>query len=323
VVSGPRSGKPSVPEPAPIELTIAPEEAGERLDRVLSARPLGYSRSALQSFIAEGRVLVDGKPVRASARVSAGARVSLRPAPPPPSAAEPQDLPLELLYEDEQLAVVMKPAGLVVHPAPGHPDGTLVNALRFHLNVRAGDPERPGIVHRLDRDTSGVMVVAKTELAREQLIAQFKQHTIDREYVAIALGTVAAHQRIETLHGRHPTDRKRFTSRVARGKRAVTEVTRLELLHGATLVRCRLETGRTHQIRVHLAEHGHPVLADAVYGHASRDPRLHAAELAIGRQALHARVLGFTHPVSGQVLRFSAEPPADFARALTALRDPG
>jgi 23S rRNA pseudouridine1911/1915/1917 synthase len=266
-------------------------------------------------------VLVDGKPARASARVAAGARVQVRPAPPPPSAAEPQDLPLERMYEDEHLAVIMKPAGLVVHPAPGHPDGTLVNALRFHLNVRAGDPERPGIVHRLDRDTSGVMVVAKTELAREHLIAQFKAHAIDREYVAIALGAVAPRQRFETLHGRHPIDRKRFTSRVKEGKRAVTEVTRLQTLHGTSLVSCRLETGRTHQIRVHLAEHGHPILSDPVYGHPSKDERVHAAEIAIGRQALHARVLGFVHPGSGETVRFVAEPPEDFARALSVLRD--
>jgi 23S rRNA pseudouridine1911/1915/1917 synthase len=255
--------------------------------------------------------------------VSAGARVLVRPAPPPPSAAVPQDIPLELLFQDEQLAVLMKPAGLVVHPAPGHPDGTLVNALRFHLDVRAGDPERPGIVHRLDRDTSGVMVVARTELARERLIAQFSRHDIDREYVAIALGALPATQRFETLHGRHRTDRKRFTTRVTSGKRAVTEVALQERLHGASLVRCRLETGRTHQIRVHLAEHGFPILGDAVYGHASRDPRVHAAEQAIGRQALHARVLGFTHPLSGERVRFCAEPPEDFERALAILRPPG
>ena len=318
-MTGPEAGG----EPPPIELVVTEAEAGERLDRVLSARGLGYSRSALQGFIAEGRVLVDGRPTRASARLSAGARVQVRPAPPPPSAAEPQDIPLELLYEDEQLAVLVKPAGLVVHPAPGHRDGTLVNALRFHLDVRAGDPERPGIVHRLDRDTSGVMVVARTDLARERLIAQFQRHDIEREYVAIALGSVAAHQRIETLHGRHPTDRKRFSAHAARGKRAVTEIWLLEALHGASLVRCRLETGRTHQIRVHLSEQGHPILADALYGHKSRDPRLRAAESAIGRQALHAGVLGFTHPASGERMRFSAEPPDDFARALRTLREPG
>jgi 23S rRNA pseudouridine1911/1915/1917 synthase len=304
---------------SPIEIEVSAEEAGERLDKVLSARPLGLSRSALQALIEQGRVEVDGRVLRASAKVSAGARVLVRPAPPPPSDAVPQDLPLTLLYKDEHLAVIMKPAGLVVHPAPGHADGTLVNALRFHLDVRAGDPERPGIVHRLDRDTSGVMVVARTVAAREGLIARFKRHDIDREYVAIAVGQPPASLRIETLHGRHPVDRKRFTARVREGKRAVTQLTLLRRLHGASLCSCRLETGRTHQIRMHLAEHGWPLLADAVYGRASADPRVRAAAEAIGRQALHARVLGFTHPITLEPMRFEVEAPDDFQRALALL----
>jgi 23S rRNA pseudouridine1911/1915/1917 synthase len=285
----------------------------------LSARALGWSRATVQSWIAEGRVLVDGAAVRASARAKAGARVLVSPAPPPVSEAIPEDLPLSLLHVDDDIAVLMKPAGLVVHPAPGHPQGTLVNALRFHLQVRDGDPLRPGIVHRLDRDTSGVMVVARTESARERLIAQFKRHDIERAYVAIALGHPQA-QRIETLHGRHPHDRKRFSGRVSEGKRAVTMIEPLERLHGASLLRCTLETGRTHQIRMHLAELGHAVLADALYGKPSRDPKLRAAEQAIGRQALHAQVLGFVHPASGERVRFEVEPPADFARALSELR---
>jgi 23S rRNA pseudouridine1911/1915/1917 synthase len=316
VVARPPAGA----EPAPIELTISAEEAGERVDRVLSARPLGHSRSTLQSWIADGRVLADGRPVRASARLNEGAHVVVRPAPPPPSSALPEDLPLDLLFKDEHVAVLHKPAGLVVHPAPGHWTGTLANALRFHLEVKAGDPERPGIVHRLDRDTSGVMVVARTERAREGLIAQWKSHSIEREYVAIALGMPQEQLRIETLHGRHPRDRKRFTSRVASGKQAITVMRVLERLHGASLVSCRLETGRTHQIRVHLSEQGYPLLADALYGHASTDPRLAEAERAIGRQALHARLLGFEHPASGERMRFSVEPPEDFQRALSLLR---
>jgi 23S rRNA pseudouridine1911/1915/1917 synthase len=305
---------------APIELIVSAEEAGERLDRVVSARPIGLSRSTVQTLIEDGRVEVDGRALRASARVTTGMRIVVRPAPPPPSSAEPQDIPIDLMFEDEHLAIVMKPAGLVVHPAPGHADGTLVNALRFHLQVRVGDPERPGIVHRLDRDTSGVMVIAKTELAREGLIAQFKAHSIAREYVAIAVGAPPAKLRIETLHGRHPTDRKRFTSRVANGKRAVTELRLQERLHGAALVRCRLETGRTHQIRMHLSEHGFPILADPVYGRPGTDPRVKAAAEAIGRQALHARLLGFVHPASGETLSFEREPPPDFERALQLLR---
>lgn len=305
---------------APIELIVSADEAGERLDRMVSARPIGLSRSTVQALIDDGRVEVDGRALRASARVSAGMRIVVRPAPPPPSSAIPQDIPIDLMFEDEHLAIVMKPAGLVVHPAPGHADGTLVNALRFHLHVRVGDPQRPGIVHRLDRDTSGVMVIAKTEVAREGLIAQFKAHSIAREYVAIAVGQPPVRQRIETLHGRHPTDRKRFTARVAEGKRAVTELFLAERLHGSALVRCRLETGRTHQIRMHLSEHGFPLLADPVYGRPSSDPRVQAAAEAIGRQALHARLLGFTHPVRGEPMSFEREPPPDFLKALSLLR---
>ena len=308
------------PDREPFSLIVGADEAGERLDRVLSARPLGFSRSALQAFIAEGRVLVDGSVARASARLRVGSQVDVRPAPPPPSAALAQDIPIEWYHQDEHLAVLMKPAGLVVHPAPGHPDGTLVNALRFHLQVRTGDPERPGIVHRLDRDTSGLMVVARTEVAREGLIASFQRHDLDREYVAIALGKPPLHVRIDTLHGRHPRDRKRFSGKVTEGKRAVTEVTLLERLHEASLVCCRLETGRTHQIRMHLSEHGFPVLADALYGRSGGDVRVREAAVAIGRQALHARVLGFTHPVTGERLHFTAPPPADFERALLLLR---
>jgi 23S rRNA pseudouridine1911/1915/1917 synthase len=303
-----------------IELVLTEAEAGQRIDRVLRARELGFSRSALQAFIEQGRVWADGKPVRPSAKLSAGTRVRVEPTPPSPSEATPQDLPLEFLHVDEHLAVLNKPAGLVVHPAPGHADGTLVNALRFHLDVRAGDPERPGIVHRLDRDTSGVMVVARTEAARESLIAQLKRHDIDRQYRAIVLGHPPERLRIETLHGRHPTDRKRFSGRVREGKRAVTELAVLERLHGASLVSCTLETGRTHQIRVHVAELGHPVLADALYGRTPADPKLRAAALAIGRQALHARVLGFVHPYTGEQVRFTADPPPEFQRALSELR---
>lgn len=288
---------------------------------MLSARDLGYSRSALQAFIAEGRVLVNGNPARASARLQAGATIAVRPAPQPPSAAIAQDLPLELLYQDDHLAVLMKPAGLVVHPAPGHPDGTLVNALRFHLQVRAGDPERPGIVHRLDRGTSGVMVVARTDAAREGLIASFQRHDIDREYVAIACGEAPLSARFDTLHGRHPYDRKRFSGKVTNGKRAITEIEVIERLYRATLIRCRLETGRTHQIRMHLSEHGFPILADALYGRTPNDVRLRHAATAIGHQALHARILGFTHPITAERLTFNAPPPPEFEAAVSLLRN--
>lgn len=308
---------------APIELTLDDAELGERLDRVLSARGLGMSRSQLQSLIEAGRVWVDGRPARASERVRGRSQVRIEPLPPPPSAAAPEDLPLEILFEDEHLVVLMKAAGMVVHPAPGHAGGTLVNALRYRRELADLDedtPERPGIVHRLDKDTSGVMVVAKTVVARESLVAQFKAHTLAREYVAIAIGHPAPAFTLDTWHGRHPHDRKRFTTRVDRGKRAVTHVRMLERMHASSLVACTLETGRTHQIRVHLAEHGFPILADPVYGRPTRDPRLLEAASHIGHQALHARLLGFVHPATGADLRFSAEPPPEFQRALELLR---
>jgi 23S rRNA pseudouridine1911/1915/1917 synthase len=316
---------------APIEFSVTSDEAGERIDRVLAARPLGYSRSQLQSWIGEGRVELDGEPTRPKQRVVEGALVHVWPAPPPESEARPQDLPLTVLFEDGHLLVLDKAAGMVVHPAPGHPDGTLVNALLHHAKHTSaersgaavkmpGDVGRPGIVHRLDKDTSGVMVVAKTTAAREGLLVQFAAHTIEREYLALVLGHPPDFVRHDTLHGRHPIDRKRFSSRVERGRRAVTEVRVLERLHGASLVGCRLHTGRTHQIRVHLSDAGHPVLADPLYGRRSHDARVEAAAQAIGRQALHARLLGFTHPVTEQPLRFETEPDPAFGRALALLR---
>jgi 23S rRNA pseudouridine1911/1915/1917 synthase len=304
-----------------IELVIEEGEAGKRLDVVLAGRKIGFSRARLQGWIADGRVQVDGAAAVARQRVRAGQRVVLRPAPPEPSVARAQDLPLSIVHEDADVVVVSKPPGLVVHPAPGHADGTLVNALLHHVDLSGlDDPTRPGIVHRIDRDTSGLLVVAKTVAAREALVERFRQHTIEREYVAIVLGHVADKRTYDTMHGRHPRDRKRFSSRLRQGKRAVTHVERIERLHAASLVRCQLETGRTHQIRVHLADDDHPVLADDLYGRKSRDPRVREAAEAIGRLALHARVLGFPQPSSGEPLRFEAEPPDDFVRALELLR---
>lgn len=321
----------------PVELEIPAAHAGDRLDRalatLLASRPelAPVSRATVQRWIDEGLVTIEGRPATAKEKARTGARVVVRPAPPPPSDALPQDLPLSILYEDPDLVVIDKPAGLVVHPAPGHADGTLVNALLFRYGPEslpgdergAGAPPihaRPGIVHRLDRDTSGVMVVARTPAAREGLTKHFAKHDVERAYLAIVLGDHPERATYDTLHGRHPTDRKRFSSKVARGKRAVTHVDRIERLHGATLVRCRLETGRTHQIRVHLAEHGHPLLGDPLYGRPSRDPRVREAAEALGRQALHAAVLGLAHPISGAALRFETPLPADMERALRSLR---
>ena len=309
----------------PIRVVLREHEAGERLDRVLADRPeIEHSRSVLQRWIADGRITVDGKVIDRKAVAQPLGVVVIEPAPPPPLVALPEDLPLDVLFEDEHLIVVNKAAGMVVHPAPGHPGGTLVNALLHHAQldpVMRDGQSRPGIVHRLDKDTSGVLVAAKTPAAHEGLVKLFQAHTIERRYVAIAVGPHLRSQTFDTFHGRHPHDRKRFSSTVDKGKRAVTHAVVTEKLHGGGLVSLTLETGRTHQIRVHLADTGTPVLADPLYGKKSRDPRLTRAEDAIGRQALHAELLGFVHPLTGESLHIEAPAPADFQAALAILRD--
>ena len=263
-------------------------------------------------MILAGDVLVNGEARKAGYRLQSGDDVEVTLRPPRTARAEPQDIPLEVLFEDAHLIVVDKPAGLVVHPAPGHPDGTLVNALLHNCGDLAGvgGELRPGIVHRLDKDTSGVMVATKDDATHEELAELFALKDLTREYLAV----VAPPPRppagtIETLYGRHPRDRKKFSSKVTRGKRAVTHYcVERALAGGAALVRCTLETGRTHQIRVHLADRGSPVVGDPVYGRRRC--------VAIARQALHAAVLGFVHPITGAALRFETAPPDDFRQLL-------
>lgn len=301
-------------------IVVPRESGGTRLDRFL-AGALGVSRSELQRWIAAGRVTVEGASRQADGRVREGEHIAVEPMPPAATQALPDEgVRFDVLHVDDDVVVVDKPAGLVVHPARGHESGTLVNGLlaRGFFRAEGDDHARPGIVHRLDRGTTGVMVVARTPEAREALKAQFQAHTIERSYVAIVVGEAIA-ARYDTWHGRHPTDRLRFTTRVRSGKRAVTHVRVLERLKGATWVECTLETGRTHQIRVHLSENGHPVLGDPLYGKAPRDPLLKQVAERLGHQALHARVLGFVHPRSGQRVRFEVDPPADFAEALREL----
>jgi len=302
-------------------VVVAREAAGGRLDRFV-AGVMGVSRAEAQRWIEAECVLVEGAGAGSSTKVREGQAVEVRPMVAQATAAKPEgDVRFDVLYADEDVVVVNKPPGLVVHPARGHAGGTLVNGLLargYFRREELGDDERPGIVHRLDKGTSGVLVVARTAEAREKLKAQFQAHSIERAYEAIVVGEARGGTHA-TLHGRHPRDRMRFTSRVRTGKRAVTHVRVLGRLDGATHVECTLETGRTHQIRVHLAESGTPVLGDPLYGKPPRDHRLREVAEKLGHQALHARVLGFVHPRTGKQMRFEAPPPADFAEALASL----
>ena len=310
---------------------VPPEAAGRRLDQFLSDRHAELSRSRLQQLIDEGHVQVDGGPAKASRKLRGGEAVDVRVPDPVPATPQPQDLPLRILHEDADVVVLDKAAGVVVHPAAGVPDGTLVNALLFHVRDLGGigGELRPGIVHRLDKDTSGCLVVAKHERALVALQAAFKERVVEKRYVALVHGAVEqAAFTLDTPYGRHPTERTRYTSRKPVGppRRAISHVRVLERFEGATLVEVELETGRTHQIRVHLADAGHPLLADREYGGHKREAKLKAgdpvrrAAEAIGRQALHARRLAFPHPRTGEQLALEAPLPTDFEAALAVLR---
>ncbi|MEL7346592.1 MAG: RluA family pseudouridine synthase [Pseudomonadota bacterium] len=335
------------------ELEVTEALAGERLDKALARLAEGIpglSRSRIAEALAAGRVTdPQGKAPAPKTRAAVGQvwRIAL-PALTDP-VPQPQAIPLDVVYEDASLIVVDKPAGMVVHPAPGSPDGTLVNALLHHCGDSLsgiGGERRPGIVHRIDKDTSGLLVVAKTEAAHAGLAQQFAAHSIERAYAAILWGVpdtadprlmgleaVTAEGpgqlRIEAPIARHPSDRKRMAVRHA-GRHAVTrlgveEVFRAGSRPWAVLARCRLETGRTHQIRVHAAHIGHPLVGDPVYGSGRRRPPAEAAEageaaLGFQRQALHAQTLGFTHPVTGDVIAFESPLPEDFTGLLTDLR---
>lgn len=318
----------------PRRFVVGAEDAlpnGERADKVLVRLMPEVTRASIQRWIQEERVLVDGRTVRAKSKVLPGAVMEVSPGPPPATTAEPDPtVSFQVVHEDAHLLVVNKPPGLVVHPARGHATGTLVNGLLARPGfVRPpSDPDdteghlRPGIVHRLDKGTSGLLMVAKDEVTREGLKAQLSDHSIERRYWALTCGVPAAGA-VKTLHGRHPTARLKFTSRVTQGRHAVTHVEVTERLCAghAAFVSCRLETGRTHQIRVHLAEQTRtPILGDPLYGGSPKLPLLRELGAALGRQALHAELLGFVHPVTGQTLRFEAPLPTDMQTALEALR---
>lgn len=315
----------------PLRFLAGADEGPERLDKFVAERLDDTSRATIQRWIAEQRVTLNGRAARPRDRVHGGDVVEVEPGPAPPSRAEPDpSVVIDALFEDDEVIVVNKPAGLVVHPGRGHRSGTLVNGLLAHTRFSsdASDPldaegaSRPGIVHRIDKETSGVLVVAKTGRSREHLKQQLAEHSMERVYLALTEGCPQT-QRLDTLHARHPRARLKFTSRTDRGRRAVTTIRVQErLLHGAAaLVECRLETGRTHQIRVHLAERaGTPILADSLYGHAPRSPLVQRVTRDLKRHALHAQVLGFDHPTRGDRLRFEVPLPEDMQQVLDEMR---
>jgi 23S rRNA pseudouridine1911/1915/1917 synthase len=309
------------------ELRPGPEDAGARLDRWLAERLPDLSRARLQALIDEGRVLVDGRPARPSARVKAGQRLSVDVPAPVEAVPRPQDIPIRVVHEDARLLVLDKPAGLAVHPGAGRAEGTLVNALLHHVKDLSGvgGVLRPGIVHRLDRGTSGLLVVAKDDSTHRALAAQFAARTVEKEYLALVLGVPSAREgRIAAAIGRHPTSRKRMAVRDLGGREALTTWRVEEALDGAALLRVRIHTGRTHQIRVHLASIGHPVAGDGEYGGTRTPPskRARSREILAGlaRPALHAARLTFTHPASGQRMTFESALPEDVRAVVEGLR---
>jgi 23S rRNA pseudouridine1911/1915/1917 synthase len=319
----------------PLRIVAGPAAGGKRVDHFLAAAIGTISRTRVKSLIESGQARRDGAVLDAPAEpVRPGAVYTLTVPPPTPARPAPQSIPFGILYEDNDLIVLDKPTGLVVHPAPGNEDGTLVNALLAHCGDTLpgiGGERRPGIVHRLDKDTSGVMVVAKTQAAMVALTATFAARDLDRAYLALAWGVAAPLAgEIEGAIGRDPRDRKRMTVRAHGGKAALTRFSTLRVWHGGvSLLECRLATGRTHQIRVHLAASGHPVVGDPLYLRRIPAPARLVPEparsrlLDFPRQALHAARLGFRHPRTGKDLAFETPIPADFAALVAALEEAG
>ncbi len=314
--------------------TVPPDGIGTRLDAWLAAECEGFSRSRVQGLIRAGRMRVNGSVVdRAAFKVNPGDMVTLAVPPPVPAEPQPEDIPLDVMYEDDHMIVIDKPAGLVVHPAPGHLSGTLVNALLHHCPALEGigGVARPGIVHRLDMDTTGVLVVAKTEKALNDLAAQFQSHTTSKRYLALVHGRPARRSgTIRGAIGRHPRDRKKMCfDPPAGGKDAVTHWSVARQFDTLALLDIRIETGRTHQIRVHMSQLGHPIFNDERYGGSEiRKGTIYAKYRQFirncfeicPRQALHARTLGFAHPRTGQWMQFGSELPEDMAALLDKWR---
>ena len=296
-------------------LSFTAETAGERIDALLP-RIAPLSRSAAQKLLDSGGVQVNGAPVKKNYKVAAGDRIVLTLPDPAPLDLVPQDIPLDVVFEDGDVIVVNKPRGLVVHPAPGHPDGTLVNALLRHCGDSlsgVGGALRPGIVHRIDRDTSGLLIAAKNDFAHQRLAAQLADHSMFRVYEAVVCGRLREDSgTVDAPVGRHPTDRKRMCIDRRGGRAAVTHWEVIARYNGFTHVRCRLETGRTHQIRVHMESIGHPVAGDLVYGRKR-------AEKGLSGQCLHARELEFTHPRSSERMHLTCPLPDYFVQFLSHL----
>ena len=298
-------------------LMIEATESAERIDALLARSVEGLTRSAAQRLLEQGAVTLQGKPVKKNHKTSPGETFEIVLPEPEPAEPEPEDIPLDVRYEDDDLIVVNKPRGMVVHPAPGHPNGTLVNALLCHCGDSlsgVGGEKRPGIVHRIDKDTSGLLIAAKNDFAHLALSAQLSDHSLARTYEAVVIGNLREDSgTVNAPIGRHPTDRKRMAVTQKNSREAVTHWEVLGRYAGYTHVRCRLETGRTHQIRVHMAHIGHPLLGDLVYGRKK-------PELGLEGQCLHARELTFVHPRTQERLTVTTELPDWFEAVLNKLK---
>lgn len=301
-----------------LTLTATSEDRGARIDAWLAAHVEGLTRSAAAKLLESGGVAVNGASAAKNYRLTGGETVEVTRPEAEEIAVEPQDIPLDVVYEDQDVIVVNKPVGLVVHPAPGHPDGTLVNALLHHCGDSLsgiGGEKRPGIVHRIDRDTSGLIIAAKNDAAHLALSAQLSDHTLARTYECLVMGNLRQDSgTVDAPIGRHPSDRKKMAVEPRNGRRAVTHWEVIARYNGVTHVRCRLETGRTHQIRVHMAYIGHPILGDTVYGNKKPVPGLQG-------QCLHAVGLKFIHPRTGELVELTCGLPEEFEKQLKKYRN--
>jgi 23S rRNA pseudouridine1911/1915/1917 synthase len=317
-----------VGQPEEIKFSVDQSSCGQRLDIFLAQSVAALSRSQVKYAIEEGDVLVNNQTPKAGQKLKEGDVVILHKKPPVEAKAVPQEIPLDIVYEDEAVIVVNKPAGMVVHPAPGNPDKTLVNALLFHCRNLSGigGVLRPGIVHRLDKDTSGLIVAAKSDDAHRSLSTQFEKHDVHKKYLALVWGDVkGSHGEIAAAVGRHPIHRQKMSTQSRHGRRALTLWKVRERYGAVTLLEIEIKTGRTHQIRVHLSSIGYPVVGDPVYGNTSRikavaDAELKAKLKAFNRQALHAAQLSFIHPVRNERMVFTTDPPPEMIDLFDALR---